>query len=393
MSQKNYPMGSKDVGGPSEYSYETSDDDDYSGDPELTARKEKQTTEEKDSMNQVFAGNMNQTPEKGYQSSTEAALSTMEVNEAFYDRQGTTRPNESKEFREDPAATILLQSAILDADVRMQERREESPSNSCRRALCNRVVCIGCSYLMVLSAGILIGWMISMLITTGSVTTKSSDDFVSTDDFFSAPWIMPEGDLMVGAYYYPWYANNFHGGGYVRSQLSPKQLPTLGEYDDSDPDIIYEHLKWSAQANLRLWVTSWWGPGSLEDDTTKDVILPHPSLGDHRIALFYETSGRIKEEDGYSTDNVIPDIVYMCQEYFAHPNYFRIDGKPVLVVYLTRRLEILGLLDVVISQMRQAARGEGYEIYIVGDHVFKAAPEDTLVFPAFNILDAVTKYV
>jgi len=135
---------------------------------------------------------------------------------------------------------------------------------------------------------------------------------------------------------------------------------------------------------LRLWVTSWWGPGSLEDDTTKDVILPHPSLGDHRIALFYETSGRIKEGEGYFTEYVIPDIVYMCQEYLAYPNYFRIDGKPVLVVYLTRRLEILGLLDVVISQMRQAARGEGYEIYTVGDHVFKATDEDALAFPALK---------
>jgi hypothetical protein len=43
--------------------------------------------------------------------------------------------------------------------------------------------------------------------------------------------------------------------------------------------------------------------------------------------------------------------------------------------------------------MRQAAGGEGYEIYIVGDHVFQDAPENASLRPPFTILDAVTKYV
>ena len=207
-------------------------------------------------------------------------------------------------------------------------------------------------------------------------------------------WTWPKEDLTVGAYYYPWHSNGFHNGdGYLRKQLSTKQEPTLGEYDDTDPNVIYQHLKWSAQANVRLWVTSWWGAGSREDNTTKNVILPHQALGDHKIALFYETTGRIREKDGYSTDNVIPDITYICQTYFQHPNYFRIDGRPVLFVYLTRLLERLGLLDDVVRDMQRTARKEGYDIYIVGDQVFRDAPENESVLPPFALLDAVTKYV
>jgi hypothetical protein len=178
----------------------------------------------------------------------------------------------------------------------------------------------------------------------------------------------------------------------LREQLSTVQQPALGEYDDSDPATILHHLKWSAQANVMLWVTSWWGPGTREDSTTKDVILKHPALGDHKIALFYETTGRIKERDGYSTDRVIPDIKYMTQNYFSHPNYYRINGRPVLFVYLTRKLEGLGLLDHVVEQMRLAARKEGYDIFLVGDHVFRKIPNKDKVNPPFMVLDAVTNY-
>jgi glycoprotein endo-alpha-1,2-mannosidase len=202
----------------------------------------------------------------------------------------------------------------------------------------------------------------------------------------------PESNITVGAYYYPWHADDFHRGqGYVREQLSTVQKPALGEYDDTDPAIISQHLTWSRQANINLWVTSWWGEGAREDMTTKDVIMEHPEIGDHKIALFYETNGRIKDGEDHSMQRVVPDIEYLCQNYFDHPNYFRIDDKPVLFVYLTRKLEFLGTLDHVIELMRQAARNEGCNIYIVGDHVF-GAPDTDAIYPPFTTLDAVTNY-
>ena len=58
-------------------------------------------------------------------------------------------------------------------------------------------------------------------------------------------------NVTVGVYYYPWHGDNFHnGGGYIRNQLVPQQMPALGEYDDSDPSTISQHLAWSRQANV-----------------------------------------------------------------------------------------------------------------------------------------------
>ncbi|KAG7352533.1 glycosyl hydrolase family 99 protein [Nitzschia inconspicua] len=202
------------------------------------------------------------------------------------------------------------------------------------------------------------------------------------------------GELTVGVYYYPWYKDDFHrGDGYVRNQLSPPQEPWLGEYDDTNPIIIAKHLEWSRQANIGLWVTSWWGQGSREDVTLKTAILRHPELNSHQFAIFYETTGRIKESEGFSTQRVEPDVAYLCQEYFDHPNYFRLDGKPVLFVYLTRKLDMNQKLPEVLQLMRQAATNAGCgDVYIVGDHVFQGPPETEDLYPPLSMLNAVTNY-
>jgi len=191
----------------------------------------------------------------------------------------------------------------------------------------------------------------------------------------------------VGVYYYPWYDGDFHGGRYMRKELVPPQLPTLGEYDDRDPAVIAQHLKWSRQANISLWVASWWGPDSREDRTLLQHILPHDELGDMQIALLYETTGRTRKFSAF--DNVAPDIAHLAERYFDHPNYLQIDGRPVLFVYLTRVLSRHGTLGEMVEAMRVTAREAEHDIYIVGDEVFGQPPASS---EAIGLLDAVTNY-
>ena len=196
-----------------------------------------------------------------------------------------------------------------------------------------------------------------------------------------------ESPYTVGVYYYPWYAGDFHGGGYLREHLQPPQLPSLGEYDDRAPEVIAQHLQWSRAANVSLWVASWWGPGRREDTALLQHILPHEELGDMQVGLFYETSGRVP--DFTDVSNISSDIAYMADHYFDHANYLRIDGRPVLFVYLTRVLSRNGMLDEVVAQMRGAAKAAGHDLYIVGDQVFGQPPTNS---SALALLDAVTNY-
>lgn len=200
-------------------------------------------------------------------------------------------------------------------------------------------------------------------------------------------------NVKVGAYYYPWYGDDFHrGGGYVRKYIG--QAPALGEYNDADPAIVRKHLEYSEQANIGLWVTSWWGRESREDITTRTVILPEIEGSEHKVAILYETTGRLKHEDGKrQIHRVTADINFILDNYVKHPNYYHIRGRPVIFVYLSRVLERDNDLAPALLLMRTAASRRDMNLYIVGDQAFGKAPneEDEKYLP-FNYLDAITNY-
>ena len=200
-------------------------------------------------------------------------------------------------------------------------------------------------------------------------------------------------NLTVGVFYYPWYHDDFHSDRtYLRQALDPPQLPVLGEYNDHDPFVIAQHLVWSRQANVKLWVTSWWGPRRREDTATLK-ILQNPYLKENMVALFYETQGRILKDNAMITENIAPDMEYICQNYFSDHHYFTIDGRPVLFVYLTRKLHELGVLKTVITLMRTTAATQGFNVYIIGDQVFGDAPFSSKgKYSPFDELDGVTGY-
>jgi glycoprotein endo-alpha-1,2-mannosidase len=146
-------------------------------------------------------------------------------------------------------------------------------------------------------------------------------------------------------------------------------------------------VEWCEYAGIGLWVSSWWGPGKMEDVTIKDHILKHPDLNEMKIALFYETSGRMK--DFTDVSNVASDIKYMAENYFSHPNYYKIDGRPVLFIYLTRVLSRNGVLENTMDIMRSTANEAGFDIYIIGDQVFGQPPSST---DQIALLDGITNY-
>ena len=153
---------------------------------------------------------------------------------------------------------------------------------------------------------------------------------------------------------------------------------------------------------IAILVSSWWGAGSREDATLKNNIWTHPELRTHQVALFYETTGRIKESEGFDLHRVAGDIAYICQNYFSHKNYYKIQGQPVLFIYLTRRLSNQTfedgrvVLPEVIRLMRETAQAttgcNTTELYIVGDQAFGEAPTLGSEYYPFRHLDAVTNY-
>lgn len=213
---------------------------------------------------------------------------------------------------------------------------------------------------------------------------ESNEDNNQAKQFYT---VLPILSYSVGVYYYPWYYNDFHGGHYLREHLVPQQLPELGEYNDRTEAVINQHLDWSRIAGIDFWVASWWGPYSREDITLLNHILPNPNLGSLKIALFYETEGLTNDFTDYGS--LSSDISYIANNYFNHPNYLKINNKPVLFIYLTRVLSSKGTLQRSLNAIRNAASTAGYQIFLVGDHVFGPPPSSA---GDIAFLDAITNY-
>jgi hypothetical protein len=176
-----------------------------------------------------------------------------------------------------------------------------------------------------------------------------------------------DGGILVGAYYYPWYGPGQHPvSDSLRLHLVPQQDSELGEYDSSSSEVISRHIDYSHQANIHFWLCSWWGPGTNENNVFRHSILPHPYANELRYAILYESTGRLGSFSDPDYSNLLPDFQYFADNYFSNPNYLKIDGRPVVFIYLTRVYFRNPLGYDALANLRAAFP----DIYIIADDVF-----------------------
>jgi glycoprotein endo-alpha-1,2-mannosidase len=179
---------------------------------------------------------------------------------------------------------------------------------------------------------------------------------------------------LVGAYYYPWYGS-FAGGhawtDTLRSKLTPQQPPALGFYSSRDNAVIGGQIDQSHRGNISFWAVSWWGPGAADDATTREYILAGPRAGELKYAVHYESTGRLGRGADPSFTNLVPDFQYLAEHYFSNANYLRVNGRPVVFIYLTRVYFNTAAGREAVAKLRQAMRSQfGVDLYLVGDDVF-----------------------
>ena len=75
-------------------------------------------------------------------------------------------------------------------------------------------------------------------------------------------------------FFYPWYSNPAHDGGYTHWQqgqhdppfdVASDYFPARGAYSSADPRVLRAQMRDIARAGVDEVVSSWWGRGSPED--------------------------------------------------------------------------------------------------------------------------------
>jgi glycoprotein endo-alpha-1,2-mannosidase len=155
----------------------------------------------------------------------------------------------------------------------------------------------------------------------------------------------------VGAYYYPWYG------------------PGAGGHH-------YEHV-------MRMHTT----PDAQPPASIRNNILKHPRASELSYTIHYESTGRLGTFASPDYSKLVTDFRYLAQNVFSDPNYMRIDGRPVVVMYLSREYFRAQPGWDALANVRSVMQSEfGYDPYIVGDHFFNT------IAPGAEHLDAVTAF-
>lgn len=177
----------------------------------------------------------------------------------------------------------------------------------------------------------------------------------------------PNGALQYYAYYYPWYRRDK----WTRHDYQDE--PLLGKYGTDEVAIAEQHIEWALQTGITSWVVSYWGPEHLTMQHFKQGMMNAPSLDKIKFCMLYETTildDRGSWYNGTKEEALYEDLKIIVDEFFDHPSYLKINGRPVIIFYITRsRMPFEEGFDglSVLANMRERL---GSNIYFIADEPF-----------------------
>ena len=224
----------------------------------------------------------------------------------------------------------------------------------------------------------------------------------------------PQAHPLVGAYYYLWNPENLSTGT-LRAHLVPPQAPPPSLVDSSNPSTATRDIANARRAGIDFFAVDWWpydpgysGRDYRRADAAMGSFLAARDLRRIRFAMFYETWNLGFQPVRESTPVTFQmelhfdaDMIHFAEAYFHNPSYLRVDGRPVVFLFLTRTLtgDVAGM----IHGAREVLRARGFDPYFIGDEVYWRVTPETLS-PAGPVLtttpqvdrieqfDAVTSY-
>ena len=236
------------------------------------------------------------------------------------------------------------------------------------------------------------------LVTVKDKNGKGTVNYADTPYVREFENITKDAGILVGASYYTWLGNPWY-------KLSPSVMPLLGLYSTSDPLVASKHIDWATGLGIHHFYCAY-TPGTQDGGITAadrriGTLVNNSLIGDIKFALLYETGEVLGgETEGLSHVNlndpstfsiIQSDFTHIARNYFSHPSYLTIDGRPVIYIYATGA--IVSDIVTAFAKLRQHLKGLGFvDPYFIGDEMEIRWGEriDSKRLQAF---DAVTGYI
>lgn len=179
--------------------------------------------------------------------------------------------------------------------------------------------------------------------------------------------------MLIGAYYYAWYRQNW-----LMRTVRQLDRPVYGEYDNTTYNtVIPTHMELMMKFGIDFISVSWNG-----DDL--GYVLDNANKVGMKVTYFYESLRRAGQ-DGIIREGTHPFIIKdmdLVKEAMDEDCWLRIDGRPVMMFYVTRCYRENP--ERLFSEIRKAVP----DVFLVGDEYFWDAVPDEKI----QLFDAVTAY-
>ena len=158
--------------------------------------------------------------------------------------------------------------------------------------------------------------------------------------------------------------------------------PPASLVNSRNPRTAERDIANARKAGINFFALDWWpyvagvsGRDYQGADAAMKDFLAAPNLDQIQFAMFYETwnLGFIPVREATPVTPAMEahfdrDMVFFADHYFSNPSYLRIDGRPVVFLYLTRTLtgDVAGM----IRGARAVLRAHGFDPFFVGDEVY-----------------------
>lgn len=212
---------------------------------------------------------------------------------------------------------------------------------------------------------------------------------------FAVPTV-PQRKDMVGAYYYNWY---FPG---KWKDLATQLTPKLGLYQSDSMPVVIQHIDTAAYYGIDVFFMSWWKKTDVTDTYLRNGFMKAPNKNKMKFAMVVEPLGELDTLDGkrdgvvdFDSSAVVKAWIEMFQyfkdNFWSDPSYLKVDGKPVVLVYVTRTFNNFG------SQYIDSLKAHVGNVYLMADEAFIGAQSDPAtarngIRNRFSVFDSYVSY-
>ena len=138
-----------------------------------------------------------------------------------------------------------------------------------------------------------------------------------------------KGPIEVHAFYYPGTEQMAEWD--MVDQTLPGIKPLLGWYDEGNPEVVDWQIKWAAEHGISAFCVDWyWNRG---DQRLNHWVDAYYRASHRRHLKWYMMYANHNEPGAHSTDDQIRVTKYWIDNFFKTPEYYTIDGKPVVVYW------------------------------------------------------------